>query len=154
MYHIYDIVFYEYNLLSSSRGPCRWPVHHGASVGPGRASWRVLWVFEVAKSAKLATGSHSTELEPTRPMETKKIHISLLCALLCARYLPQVYHTMVQPQTLYTLTQPRHNISRPSSFCLCETSINRASGCVCHPRILQQAVHGDYSSITTECGSI
>ena len=69
---------------------------------------------------RATTGSLSDQLEPTRPMETKKIHISLLCALLCARYLPQVYHTMVQPQTLYTLTQPRHNISRPSSFCLCD----------------------------------
>ena len=25
-------------------------VHHGPRVGPGRAPWRVLWVFEVTKS--------------------------------------------------------------------------------------------------------
>ena len=25
------------------------PVHDGASVGPGRAPWRVLWAFKVAK---------------------------------------------------------------------------------------------------------
>ena len=28
------------------------PVHHGASVGPGRAPWRLLWAFKVAKSGK------------------------------------------------------------------------------------------------------
>ena len=28
------------------------PVHHGASLGPGRAPWRVLWAFEVAKFGK------------------------------------------------------------------------------------------------------
>ena len=27
-------------------------VHHGASVGPGRAPWRVLWVVKAGKSAK------------------------------------------------------------------------------------------------------
>ena len=28
------------------------PVHHGASLGLGRALWRVLWAFKVAKSGK------------------------------------------------------------------------------------------------------
>ena len=28
------------------------PVHHGASVGPDRAPWRMLWAFKVAKSGK------------------------------------------------------------------------------------------------------
>ena len=27
-------------------------VHHGASLGPGRAPWRVLWAFKVATSDK------------------------------------------------------------------------------------------------------
>ena len=28
------------------------PVHHGASVGLGRAPWRMLWAFKDAKSGK------------------------------------------------------------------------------------------------------
>ena len=28
------------------------PVHHGASLGSGRAPWRVLWALKVAKSGK------------------------------------------------------------------------------------------------------
>ena len=28
------------------------PVHYGASLGPGRALWRVLWAFKVEKSGK------------------------------------------------------------------------------------------------------
>ena len=28
------------------------PVHYGSSLCPGRAPWRVLWVFEIAKSRK------------------------------------------------------------------------------------------------------
>ena len=40
------------------------PVHHGASLGPGRAPWRVLWVFKVAKS--VITGSLSAEVAIAR----------------------------------------------------------------------------------------
>ena len=40
------------------------PVRHGASLGPGRAPWRVLWVFKVAKS--VITGSLSAELAIAR----------------------------------------------------------------------------------------
>ena len=32
------------------------PVHHGASLGPGRSPWRVLWAFEVVKSNKQSRG--------------------------------------------------------------------------------------------------
>ena len=40
-------------LALSTAGHARDPrVHHGARVGPGRAPWRVLWAFKVAKSGK------------------------------------------------------------------------------------------------------
>ena len=45
-------------------------LHHRASVGPGRAPWRVLWACKVAKSGEVTTGSLSATLEPTRPKET------------------------------------------------------------------------------------
>ena len=35
---------------AGNRGP---PVHHGASLGPGPAPWRVLWAFEVVLCTKL-----------------------------------------------------------------------------------------------------
>ena len=38
--------------LSAERHAGGPPAHHGASVGPGRAPWRVLWAFEVEKSGK------------------------------------------------------------------------------------------------------
>ena len=58
----YVFFFYICTLFSSARvsflalsaaghagGP---PVYHGASLGPGRAPWRVLWALEVAKYGK------------------------------------------------------------------------------------------------------
>ena len=73
------------------------PVHHGASVGPGRAPWRVLWAIKVAK---VPTGSLSAELEPTRPVETPKrffffnFALLLLCTSICYKY-------NTSPQPLY-----------------------------------------------------
>ena len=32
------------------------PVHHGATLDPGRAPWRVLWAFKVADSGKCSRG--------------------------------------------------------------------------------------------------
>ena len=56
------IYFSEYKTVSSGRGSFLAlsaaghagdpPVHHGASVGPGRVPWRVLWALKVAKSGK------------------------------------------------------------------------------------------------------
>ena len=37
--------------------------HHGASVGPGRGPWHVLW-------GQVTTGRHSEHVEPSRPMQT------------------------------------------------------------------------------------
>ena len=37
------------------------PVYHGASLGPGRAPWRVLWTFKVAKS-----GNHGVAFRGAR----------------------------------------------------------------------------------------
>ena len=64
-YSIYQCVcvfFYICALFSGARGsfvalPAAGhegdqPVHHGASLGPGRAPWRVLWAFKDAKSGK------------------------------------------------------------------------------------------------------
>ena len=53
-------------------------VHHGASLGPGRAPWRVVWAFKVAKSCKQSRGVLSVELEPSKTMENP--HVSF-CAL-------------------------------------------------------------------------
>ena len=40
-------------LALSAAGPAGGtPVHHGASVGPGRAPWRVLWAFKEFKVTK------------------------------------------------------------------------------------------------------
>ena len=43
--------------LSAARHATDPPIHHGASVGPGRAPWRVLWAF--AKS-----GNHGIAFRP------------------------------------------------------------------------------------------
>ena len=64
-YSIYQCVcvfFYICALFSGARGSFvalsaaghegDQPVHHGASLGPGRAPWRVLWAFKDAKSGK------------------------------------------------------------------------------------------------------
>ena len=48
------------------------PVHDGASVGPGQAPWRVLWVFKVAKFGK-PPWRRSTDLEPSKTMENPHI---------------------------------------------------------------------------------
>ena len=45
--------FSRSRLRGTQGGP---PVHHGASLGPGRAPWRVLWAFQVAKSGKCNHG--------------------------------------------------------------------------------------------------
>ena len=61
--YMYETDFFaEYKTLSSGRRSCLAlpaaehaggaPLHHGASAGPGRAQWIVLWAFEVAKSGK------------------------------------------------------------------------------------------------------
>ena len=42
------------------------PEHQGASVGPSRGPWHVLWGFKVA----VPTGSDSEHVEPSRPMQT------------------------------------------------------------------------------------
>ena len=44
------------------------PVHHVASLGPGRAAW----AFRVTKSGKI-TGLLSAELEPTKTMENAHV---------------------------------------------------------------------------------
>ena len=46
------------------------PEHHGASLGPGRGPWHVLWGFKVAKIGKSPRGGHSEHVEPSRPMQT------------------------------------------------------------------------------------
>ena len=128
------------------------PVHHGAShgpsAGPGRAPWHMLCGLSSREIWQETTGSLSAELEPTRLMEISKTPvIYLFCALLRCTSICYKYQT--SPQTLYTVTQPRHNSSRASSFSL--SDMNRDSAfCVCHPRILQQAV----GNINTKCGSI
>ena len=38
--------------LSAAGHAGNMPEHQGASLGPGRAPWRVLWAFKVAKSGK------------------------------------------------------------------------------------------------------
>ena len=64
MYEMFFFFFFRNTiLLSSGRGSFRTlsaaghaggpPVHHGESVGHGRAPWRVLWAFTVAKSVKV-----------------------------------------------------------------------------------------------------
>ena len=45
--------FLALSAAGHANGP---PVHHGASLGPGRAPWRVLWAFKVAKSGKKSRG--------------------------------------------------------------------------------------------------
>ena len=44
-------------------------VHYGASLGPGRAPWRVLWTFKVARAGAF-TGSLSTEPQPSKTKQT------------------------------------------------------------------------------------
>ena len=65
------------------------PEHQGASVGPSRGPWHVLWGFKVAKNGKVTTGRHSEHVEPSSPMQThvqaKKIsdglHMSFIILL-------------------------------------------------------------------------
>ena len=51
------------------------PVHEGASAGPGRAPWHVLWAFEVAEFWQVTTGSLSAEPEPSKTIENPNISL-------------------------------------------------------------------------------
>ena len=75
-----DLFFAEYKRLSSGRGffhalsapgnaegP---PAHHGTSVSPPRAPWRVLWAFKVAKSGKKQSRSRLPR-SSSRPRQWK-----------------------------------------------------------------------------------
>ena len=42
------------------------PGHHGASLGPGRGPWHVLWGFK----AQVRSRSDSEQVEPSRPLQT------------------------------------------------------------------------------------
>ena len=42
------------------------PEHQGASVGPGRGPWHVLW----GSKSQVTTGRHSEHVEPSRPRTT------------------------------------------------------------------------------------
>ena len=54
-------------LVLSAPGHARSPPeHHGASVGPGRGPWHVLWGLKSPE----ATGRHSEHVELSRPMQT------------------------------------------------------------------------------------
>ena len=46
------------------------PKHHGASVGPGRGPWHVVW----RSKPQVITGRHSEHVEPSRPMQ---IHVQV-----------------------------------------------------------------------------
>ena len=113
------------------------PVHHGASVGPGRAPWRVLWAIKVAK---VPTGSLSAELEPTRPVETPKrfFFFQFRSAAAVYQYLLQVQHQPSNALPGILLTQTRYNSSRASSFSPCD----RHEPCFC---LCVSAIEGYYS---------
>ena len=76
-----NVFFYICNIFSGTRGSFLVlsagghaghaggpPVHHVASLGPGRAAW----AFRVTKSGKI-TGLLSAELEPTKTMENAHV---------------------------------------------------------------------------------
>ena len=59
------VFFLALSAAEHAGGP---PVHHRASVGPGRAPWRALLAFKSRETAQATTGLFSDQLEPTRPM--------------------------------------------------------------------------------------
>ena len=67
-------------VLSAPRHAGSPPVLHGASVGPGRGPWHVLWGFKVAE--KLAS-NHGDHEEPPRRMQTHMVK----------KHVPQVSRT-------------------------------------------------------------
>ena len=61
-------------------------------------------------------GSVPAELEPTRPIENPKTPFFRFAVCCCVPAVCICYQYQTNPQTLYTLTQPRNNSSRASSF--------------------------------------
>ena len=79
----YEYVLFGHRHFSSSRlgsflvlsvpghaGVSPNPEHHGASVGPSRGPWHVLWRFKLAKIGHVTAGTHSEHVEQSRPMQT------------------------------------------------------------------------------------
>ena len=107
--------------------------------------------FGGSKSPNLAS-NHGIAFRQARDQAhgTPQILFFSLCALLLCTSICYKDHT--SPQALHTLTQPRYNSSRASSFSLCDRHqpCFCLCLCVCHPRILPQAV----GTMNTEWGSI
>ena len=71
-----------------ARGP---PVHHGASLGPGRAPWRVLWAF---KSRNLAN-NHGVVFRGARAEEDNG---KPTCPLFCSTAVKAIYVVAITVQ--------------------------------------------------------
>ena len=69
--------FIAFLAAGHARGPC---VHRDASVGPGRAPWRVFWAFKVGL------------LEPNRSLETPTVNFSHWCCAAVAEVLHNPQH--------------------------------------------------------------
>ena len=97
------------------------PVHHGASVGPRRSPWRVLWACKVAISGKLLRDGFPTSHSqpgPCNPPQTIYIFFAIF-------HLSMLLFFQV-PQQWSKVRQSRYN-SRASSFSLCGSR----ERCVC-----------------------
>ena len=55
------------------------PVHQGASLGPGRAPWRALWAFQVAKFGKYSRGYFLRSQSRARQRKTHMSAVLLHC---------------------------------------------------------------------------
>ena len=103
-------------------------VHHGASVGPGRAPWRALCAFKVARSGKKITGSFSVEPAPRRTMKTPHFQFFALNCHACILFTSLLLFTEYRssPQKLGS-----HGTTAALQAFLFVTATNGASECVC-----------------------
>ena len=82
-------------------------VRFGASLGPGRARWRIIWAFKVARTGSFE-GARSATPSLSGPWKPRNLIFSQML----------LSHRSSSPQALY-LWQPRYS-SRTSSSSLCD----------------------------------